>query len=68
MTINEFIDKTIRRYEELVTETTEMMDEASKESNVNVYTFYRGECMAYTTAIGYLKRQKQLLEESNEQL
>ena len=68
MTINEFIDKTIRRYEELVTKTTEMMDEASKEGNVNVYTFYRGECMAYTAAIGYLKHQKQLLEESNENI
>lgn len=68
MTINEFIDNTIRRYEELITETIEIMDEASKEGNVNVYTFYRGECMAYTTAIGYLKRQKQLLEEPDENL
>lgn len=68
MTINEFIDKSISRFEELTAEATENIHKAALDGDTNVYTFYRGECMAYATAIGYLKFQKQLLEVPDENL
>ena len=68
MTMNEFLDKVMSHFEELTTEATENMYNAAQDGDKNVYTFYRGECMAYTTAIGYLKFQKQLLEASDENI
>ena len=62
MTIIEFLDKAMNHFEELATEATENMYKAAQDGDKNVYTFYRGECMAYATAIGYLEFQKQLLE------
>lgn len=67
MTINEFINKSISRFEELTEEATENMHKASLDRDTNVHTFYRGERMAYAT-IGYLKFQKQLLEVPDENL
>lgn len=68
MTINEFLDKAMSHFEELTTEATENMHKAAQDGDKDVYTFYRGECMAYATAIGYLKFQKQLLEVPDENI
>lgn len=68
MTINEFINKSISCFEKLTAEATENMHKAALDGDTNVHTFYRGECMAYATAIGYLKFQKQLLEVPDENL
>lgn len=68
MTINEFLDKVMSHFEELATEAIENMYKAVQDGDKNVYTFYRGECMAYATAIGYLKFQKQLLEVPDENI
>ena len=68
MTINEFLDNVISHFEELTTKATKNMYNAAQDGAEYVFTFYRGECMAYATAIEYLKFQKQLLEASDENI